>query len=121
MHQHPIGDEVGVEVLDIEVVHGDRLVQLLQLQPRHNPHVAGDGLDAVSHRQVSRRHPALAHDIERMAGRRVDGAPARLDVQKLVVLPDEDLLDRLQRQLAGLLRYVFYSDSRQSRESLNQF
>ena len=102
MHQHAIGDEVGVEVLDLEVVHGDRFVQLLQLQPRHNPRVAGDGLDAVSHRQVARRHPALAHNIERMAGRRVDGAPARLDVQKLVVLPDEDLLDDLQRPLTGL-------------------
>ena len=96
MHQHPIGDEVGVEVLDIEVVHGDRLVQLLQLQTRHNPRVAGDGLDAVSHGQVARRHPALAHDVERVAGRRVDDAPARLDVQKLVVLPDKYFLDDLQ-------------------------
>ena len=41
-----------MEVLDIEVVHGDRLVQLLQLQARYNPRVAGDGLDAVSHGQV---------------------------------------------------------------------
>ena len=102
MHQHAVGDEVGVEALDLEVVDGDRLVQLLKLQARHNSRVAGDGLDAVSHRQVARRYPALAHNIERMAGRRVDGAPARLDVQKLVVLPDEDLLDRLQRQLAGV-------------------
>ena len=101
MDKYPF-DEVGVEVLDIEVVHGDRPVQLLQLQPRHNPRVAGDGLDAVSHRQVSRRHPALAHDVEWVAGRRVDGAPARLDVQKLVVLLDEDLFDLLQRPLAGL-------------------
>ena len=102
MHQHPVGDEVGVEVLDIEVVDGDGVVQLLQLQTRHNPRVAGDGLDAVSHGQVARRHPALAHNIERVVGRRVDDAPARLDVQKLVVLTDEDLLDGLQRPLAGL-------------------
>ena len=93
-----------MEVLDLEVVDGDWPVQLLQLQPRHNPRVAGDGLDAVSHNQVARRNPALAHNIERVAGRRVDGAPARLDVQKLVVLPDEDLLDLLQRPLTGLLR-----------------
>ena len=106
MHQHTVGDEVRVEVLDIEVVHGDRPVQLLQLQARHNPRVAGDGLDAVSHRQVSRRHPALAHGVERVAGRRIDSAPGRLDVQKLVVLPDEDLLDDLQRPLAGLNLYV---------------
>ena len=96
MHQHAAPDEVGVEVLDVEVVDGDRLVQLLQHQPRHNPRVAGDGLDAVSHRQVARRHPALAHDIERVAGRRIDDAPARLDVQKLVVLPDKYFLDDLQ-------------------------
>ena len=102
MHQHAVGDEVGVEVLDVEVVHGDRLVQLLQLQPRHNPRVAGDGLDAVSYGQVARRNPALVHNIERVAGRRVDDAPARLDVQELVVLPDEDLFDFLQRPLAGL-------------------
>ena len=49
MYKYPVGDEVGVEVLDVEVVHWDRLVQLLQLQARHNPRVAGDGLDAVSH------------------------------------------------------------------------
>ena len=96
-------DEVGVEVLDLEVVDGDRLVQLLQLQPRHNPRVAGDRLDAVSHGQVARRNPALAHYVERVAGRRV--APGRLDVQKLVVLLDEDLLDGLQRPLT-LLRHV---------------
>ena len=83
-------------VLDVEVVHGDRLVQLLQLQPRHNPRVAGDGLDAVSHGQVARRNPALVHNIERVAGRRVDSPPARLDVQKLVVLPDKYFLDDLQ-------------------------
>ena len=104
MHQYPVSDEVGVEVLDVEVVHGDRLVQLLQLQPRHNSRVAGDRLDAVSHGQVARSDPALAHDVERVAGRRIDGAPARLDVQKLVVLPDKDLLDLLQRPLTGLLR-----------------
>ena len=102
MYQHAVGDEVGVEVLDVEVVDEDRLVQLLQLQPRHNPRVAGDRLDAVSHGQVARRNPALAHYVERVAGRRVDDAPARLDVQKLAVLPDEDLLDLLQRPLAGL-------------------
>ena len=105
MDKYPF-DEVGVEVLDIKVVDEDRPVQLLQLQARHNPRVAGDGLDAVSHRQVARRYPALAHDIERVAGRRVDGAPARLDVQELVVLPDEDLLDLLQRPLTGLNLYV---------------
>ena len=37
-----------------------------------------------------------------MAGRRVDGPPARLDVQELVVLPDKYFLDGLQRPLAGL-------------------
>ena len=105
MHEHPVGDEVRVEVLDIEVVDGDRPVQLLQSQARYNPRVAGDGLDAVFHGQVARRHPALAHDVERVAGRRVDDAPACLDVQKLVVLLDEDLLDGLQRPLT-LLRHV---------------
>ena len=101
MDKYPF-DEVGVEVLDIEVVHGDWLVQLLKLQARHNPRVSGYGLDAVSHDQVARSYPAPAHNIERMAGRRVDGAPARLDVQKLVVLPDKYFLDDLQRPLAGL-------------------
>ena len=48
MHEHPVGDEVRVEVFDIEVVDGDRPVQLLQPQARYNPRVAGDGLDAVS-------------------------------------------------------------------------
>ena len=81
MDKYPF-NEVGVEVLDVEVVDGDRLVQLLQLQPRHNPRVAGDGLDAVSHGQVARSDPALAHDIERVAGRRIDAAPGRLDVQQ---------------------------------------
>ena len=79
MHQHAAGDEVGVEVLDIEVVDGDGGVQLLKPQPRHNPRVAGDGMDAVSHRQVARRYPALAHDVERVVGRRVDVIAARLD------------------------------------------
>ena len=102
MHQHATSDEVGVEVLDLKVVDGDGFVQLLQPQARHNPRVAGDGLDAVSHGQVARRHPALARDIERVIGRRVDDAPARLDVQELVVLPHEDLFDCLQRPLAGL-------------------
>ena len=81
MDKYPF-NEVGVEVLDIEVVDGDRLGQLLQLQPRHNPRVAGERMDAVSHGRVTRRHPTLAHDIERVAGRRVDDAPARLDVQQ---------------------------------------
>ena len=66
------------------------------------PRVAGDGLETVPPSQVARRDPALALYVERVAGRRVDGAPARLDVQKLVVLPDEDLLDLLQRPLTGL-------------------
>ena len=121
MHQHAAGDEVGVEILDVEVVDRDRFVQLLKPQSRYNPRIPGERLDRVPNRQVSCRYPAPAHDVERVAGRRVDVIAAKLDVQQLVVLPDEDLLDRLQRQLAGLLRYVFYRDSRQSRESLNQF
>ena len=59
-HQHDVGDEVGVEVLDVEAVHGDRLAQLLPLLPRHNPRVAGERMDAVSHGRVPRRHPAPA-------------------------------------------------------------
>ena len=39
MHQHAAGDEVGVEVLDVEVVDGDGGVQLLQLQARYNPSI----------------------------------------------------------------------------------
>ena len=58
---------------------------------------------AFPNHQVARCNPAPAHDVERVAGRRV--APGRLDVQKLVVLPDEDLLDGLQRPLT-LLRHV---------------
>ena len=46
------------------------------------PRVAGDGLDAVSHGQVARSDLAFAHDIERVAGRRIDAAPGRLDVQQ---------------------------------------
>ena len=84
------------------MVDGDGGVQLLQLQARYNPRIPGERLDRVPNHQVPRRYPALAHDVERVVGRRIDGAPARLDVQKLVVLPDEDLLDRLQRPLAGL-------------------
>ena len=121
MHQHAASDEVGVEVLDVEVVDEDGGIQLLKPQSRYNPRIPGECPDAVPNHQVPRSNPAPAHDVERVVSRRIDGAPARLDVQKLVVLPDEDLLDRLQRQLAGLLRYVFYRDSRQSRESLNQF
>ena len=60
-------------------------------------------LGCCPHGRTARRNPAPAHDVERVAGRRV--APARLDVQKLVVLPDEDLLDGLQRPLT-LLRHV---------------
>ena len=102
MYKYPVGDEVGVEVLDLEVVDGDWPVQLLQLQSRHNPSVAGDGMDAVPNREVARSSPALAHDVERVVGRRIDSPPARLDVQKLVVLQDKYFLDDLQRQLAGV-------------------
>ena len=84
------------------MVDGDGGVQLLQLQARYNPRIPGECPDRVPNRQVARRHPALAHDVERVAGRRVDDAPARLDVQKLVVLPDKYFLDELQRPLAGL-------------------
>ena len=80
MHQHAAGDEVGVEVLDIEVVDRDRLVQLLKPQARHNPRVPGDGLDRVPNRQVARCNPAPAHDVERMAGRGVDVIAAKLNV-----------------------------------------
>ena len=52
MDKYPF-DEVGVEVLDIEVVHGDWLVQLLKLQPRHTPRIARDDLEAVPHSQAA--------------------------------------------------------------------
>ena len=102
MHQHAAGDEVGIEVLDVEVVDGDGGVQLLQLQARYNPRIPGECLDRVPNRQVSCRYPAPAHDVERVAGRRVDVIAAKLDVQQLVVLPDKYFFDDLQRQLAGL-------------------
>ena len=47
MHQHAVGDEVGVEVLDLEVVDGDWPVQLLQLQSRHNSRVSLDRKSVV--------------------------------------------------------------------------
>ena len=102
MHQYAASDEVGVEVLDVEVVDGDGGLQLLKPQCRHRPDVAGERPDAVPNHQVARSNPAPAHDVERMAGRRIDVIATKLDVQQLVVLPDEDLLDRLQRQLAGV-------------------
>ena len=86
MHQHAAGDEVGVEVLDVEVVDGDGGVQLLQPQSRHNPRVAGERLDRVPNHQVARCNPAPAHDVERMAGRGVNVIAAKLDVQQLAGL-----------------------------------
>ena len=43
-------------------------------------------MDAVPNRKVARRYPALAHDVERVVGRRIDDVLARLDVQEPVVL-----------------------------------
>ena len=106
MHQHAAGDEVGVEVLDVEVVDGDRGLQLLKPQSRYNPCIPGERLDRVPNRQVARCNPAPAHDVERMAGRGVDVIAAKLDVQQLVVLPDKYFFDDLQRQLADLDLYI---------------
>ena len=86
MHQHAAGDEVGVEVLDVEVVDGDGGVQLLKPQSRYNPCIPGERLDRVPNRQVARCNPAPAHDVERVAGRRIDVITAKFNVQQLVVL-----------------------------------
>ena len=79
MHQHAAGDEVGVKVLDVEVVDGDGGLQLLKPQGRHRPDVPGERPDAVPNHQVSRGNPAPAHNVERMTGGRVDVPAARLD------------------------------------------
>ena len=102
MRQHAIADEVGLKVLDFEVVDEDRRGELLQRQARDHARIAGKRMDAVPKRQVTSRNPALAHHVEWMVRRRVDVTSARLDVQKLAVLPDEDLFDFLQRRLSGL-------------------
>ena len=101
MYQYPIVNEVGLKVLNLKVVDGNGRVQLLQLQARDNPRVAGEGMDAISKRQIPSRDPALAHHVERMVGRRIDDAPTRLDVQKLVIFTNKDFFDFLQRRLAG--------------------
>ena len=61
---------------------------------------------ASPNHQVARCNPAPAHDVERVAGRRVDVIAAKLDVQQLVVLPDKYFFDDLQRQLADLDLYI---------------
>ena len=86
MHQHTAGDEVGVEALDVEVVDGDGGLQLLKPQPRHNPRIPGECPDRVPNRQVARNNPTPAHDVERVAGRRIDVITAKFNVQQLVVL-----------------------------------
>ena len=87
MHQHAAGDEVGVEVLDVEVVDGDGRRGWRSpassasgpLQPPHPRRVPG-----------SRPQPP---------GRPQQPSPC---VQQLAVLQDKYFLDDLQRQLAGV-------------------